>query len=166
MTLAITWKRGDDGRRRLPRSGRRLAYLTVALCLGCGYGFGNREFAEEKSAAIAFAQALEVRDTARMRQLSWGTVRSGIPEILREMPAAYTQFARPTPQVVTMHGGGIYGGYNEFLVESRRLQSCRGGIRLMMLTEKDTSRVVSIRLVPALDSVSDDGCRKQIDGTS
>lgn len=82
------------------------------------------------------------------------------------MPAAYTQFARPTPQIVTIHGGGIYGGYNEFLVESRPLESCRGGVRLMMLTEKDTSRVMSIRLVPPPDSVSDDACRKQIDGTS
>ncbi len=152
--------------RRLRRSGRLLAQLTAALCLGCGYGFGNREFAEEKSAAIAFAQALEVRDTARMRQLSWGTVRSGLPVILREMPASYTQFARPTPQIVTIHGGGIYGGYNEFLVESRRLASCRGGVRLMMLTEKDSSRVVSIHLVPPADSVSDDACRKEINGTS
>ncbi len=101
-----------------------------------------------------------------MRQLSWGTVRSGIPVVLREMPAAYTQFASPTPQMVTIHGGGIYGGYNEFLVESRRLESCRGGIRLLMLTEKDTSRVASIRLVPALDSVSDDACRRQINGTT
>lgn len=101
-----------------------------------------------------------------MRQLSWGTVRNGIPVILREMPAAYTQFARPTPQIVTIHGGGIYGGSNEFLVESKRLESCRGGVRLLMLTEKDTALVASIHLVPALDSVSDDACRKQIDGTS
>jgi hypothetical protein len=138
----------------------------VVLCLGCGYGFGNREFTDARSAAIAFAKALQVQDTARMRQLSWGTVRSGLPVILREMPEAYTQFARPTPQVVTIHGGGIYGGYNEFLIESRPLESCRGGIRVLMLTEKDTSRVASIRLVPALDSVSDDACRKQINGAS
>ena len=164
---ATTRRPGDDGRARVARSGYLLAQSIVVLCVGCGYGFGNREFTDARSAAIAFAKALQVQDTARMRQLSWGTVRSGLPVILREMPEAYTQFARPTPQVVTIHGGGIYGGYNEFLIVSRdHSESCRGGIRLLILTDKDASRVASIRLVPALDSVSDDACRKQINGAS
>ena len=148
------------------RGGRLLAVSAAALCLGCGYGFGNRDFADAQSTAIAYAQALQAGDTARMRQLSWGTIQTGIPVLLREMPPAYTQFATPTPQLVTIHGGGIYGGSNEFLVESKQLASCRGGIRVMVLTQKNTARVASIHLVPPLDSVSDDACRKEINGTS
>jgi len=148
------------------RAGPLLAVSTAALFLGCGYGFGNHDFADAQSTAIAYAQALQAGDTARMRQLSWGTIQTGIPVLLREMPPAYTQFATPTPQLVTIHGGGIYGGSNEFLVESKQLASCRGGIRVMVLTQKNTSRVASIHLVPPLDSVSDDACRKEINGTS
>jgi hypothetical protein len=101
-----------------------------------------------------------------MRRLSWGRVQSGIPAIVRETPAAYSQFGNAGLRIVTLHGGGTYGGYSEFLVESMPLASCHGGVVLMMLTEKDTSRVASIRLAPPLDSVSDDGCRMQINGAS
>jgi hypothetical protein len=134
---------------------------------GCGYGFGNHEFREEKAAAIAFAQALQVQDTTHMRQLSWGRVKSGIPVIVRETPRAYTAFAKPAPQLLTIAGGGIYGGTGgaEFLVASGQLDSCHGGVQLFVLMVKNSPRIASMRLVPPLDSLSDDACRAAINGS-
>ena len=129
---------------------------------GCGYGFGNHEFRQERVAAIAFARALQARDTAQMRHLSWGRVQQGIPAIVRETPTAYVQLERATPRVVTLHGGGTYGGYAEFRVESPSLATCNGGVALMMMTQNDTSRVVAIHLEPPPDSVTDDACRARI----
>lgn len=152
---------------------RRLATLPVCCLLaigivqaGCGYGFGNHEFRGERAVAIAFAQALQVGDTARMRQLSWGTVNRNVPAIVRETPRAYTEFARPMPQLLTVGtAGGIYGGSGtaEFLVASGPLDSCHGGVQLFVLLVEKSPKIASIRLVPPLDSLSDDACRAAID---
>ena len=155
----MTWKRGNRAGRRWCSSFTMLAWIAAPLSTGCGYGLGNRKFGEEKGAAIAFAQALEARDTARMRQLSWGAVRSSVPSIVQNMPAVYTQFAKPKPDILTVSGGGIYGGDGEFFVPSGRLGSCRGGVRLSMIMEKDAPRVAAIRLVTPLDTLAADACR-------
>lgn len=155
-------------RRRAPLLRRPVFPLLVAVtAVGCGYGFGNREFRNERKAAVTFAQALEARDTLRMRQLSWGVVRSGVSAIVRETPAAYTDFAKPAPELLTLAGGGIYGGTGsgEFLVESKRLSSCRGGIDLVVVRADTALGVASIRLVPPLDSITDDACRAAIHPT-
>jgi len=148
------------------RPSGRVHTLLVALCTvasaGCGYGFGNHEFRRERTVAIAFARALEVRDTARLRQLSWGLVHDSIRAIVREIPAAYAQFSQPSPEPLTVHGGGIYGGDGEFLFPSARLASCRGGVQLLVIMEQDAPRIVTVHLVPPPDSVTDAACRAQI----
>lgn len=140
----------------------RLTLLSAALVAGCGYGFGNREFRDERAAAITFARAFEARDTARLRQLSWGVVQDSIAAIMQETPAAYAQFSKPSPEPVTIHGGGIYGGDGEFLFPSTRLASCHGGVQVMVMMQQNVPRIVSIHLVPTLDSVTDAACRAQI----
>jgi hypothetical protein len=141
---------------------------TGIVQTGCGYGFGNHEFREEQAAAIAFAQALQVQDTTRMRQMSWGAVKDSILAIVRETPRAYTAFTKPVPQLLTITGGGVYGGTGgaEFLVESGQLDSCHGGVRLFVLMVEKSPEIASMRLVPPLDSLSDDACRAAIDGSS
>jgi hypothetical protein len=108
--------------------------------------------------------ALEVNDTLRMRELSWGVVRDSVVAIRRDLPRAYGQFARPTPRLVTLEGGGMYQGdvSAAFLVTSRGLGSCNGGVRLDLLMIEQNPRVVSVRLQPPIDSVTDDACRAAI----
>lgn len=139
---------------------RRVALIaTVAsVCLECGYGFGNCDFQRMRQTAVAFAQALQANDSARMRQLSWGEVRDSVGAIAREAPLAYVQFATPTPELVTLSGGGIYGGGVAFLVRSTRLDSCHGGIRLDLELFGKDPRIVSVRLVPPIDSATSDRC--------
>jgi hypothetical protein len=141
-----------------------LAALGGSTSLGCGYGFGNHQFDAMKNTAVAFAQALQAGDTLQMRQLSWGEVQDSVTVIGRGVPRAYTEFARPTPQLITTEGGGIYAhaGQAAFLVASTRLDSCRGGVQLEVLVLEKNPRVASVRLVPPLDSVTDDACRAAI----
>jgi hypothetical protein len=146
-----------------------LPMLTVCATgiaqTGCGYGFGNHEFRKEQAAAIAFAQALQVNDTTRMREMSWGIVKDNIPAIVRETPRAYIAFAKPAPRLLTIAGGGVYGGTGgaEFLVTSGQLDSCHGGVQLVVLLVDKTPKIASMRLIPPLDSLSDDACRAAID---
>jgi hypothetical protein len=133
--------------------------------VGCGYGFGNHQFRDMRSTAVAFARALQAGDTVRMRELSWGRIEDSVTAIGREVPPAYIQFATPTPELVTVEGGGIYQGsdFAEFLVSSARLDSCRGGVQVGVLMFDKTPRVTSVQLVPPLDSLPNDACRTAID---
>lgn len=138
-----------------------------ALLIGCGYGFGNHKFRDMRNTALAFARALQADDTSQMRQLSWGRVGDSVLAISRDMPPAYIQFAKPTPELITTEGGGVYGGSVAagFLVTSTQLRSCRGGVELEVLILDHRPRVASIRLVPPPDSITDDSCRVAITGT-
>jgi hypothetical protein len=136
--------------------------LVLAAVGGCGgYGFGNHQFRYMRETAAAFAQALQADDTLRMRQLSWGNVRDSITVFGREIPAAYRQFATPTPEMLTIKGGGMYQGAMsaEFLASSTQMSSCRGGVQLLVLMFDKQPLVVSVRLVPPPDSLTEDGCR-------
>jgi len=140
---------------------------TAAGQIGCGYGFGNHELRDERAAAIAFAQALQRHDTTRLRRLSTGAVKSGIAAILRQTPRAYIAFAKPAPHVLTVEGGGVYGGRGggQFLVASEQLESCDGGVRLVVILVGESPKVTWMRLVPPPDSATDDACRVAITGS-
>ena len=139
-----------------------LVAVSLSMLLSCGYGFGNREFALSRQTAVAFARAVQAGDTARMRQLSWGWVHDSAAAIARALPTAYTQFAKPTPQLLTLGGGGLYGGAVTFLVRSTRLDSCRGGLRLDVGTFDKKALIVSVRPDPPPDTVTDYACRTAI----
>jgi hypothetical protein len=148
----------------LHRPATVLAAFGTCTALGCGYGFGNGRFGAMKRTARAFAVALESKDTLRLRELSRGDLQRDIVAMLRDLPPAYAQFARPTPEVITAQGGGLYASpvSATFLVRSTLLKTCSGGVELYVLVLNAQPRVQSIRLVPALDSIDDETCRVAI----
>jgi hypothetical protein len=150
------------------------AWRALTLCavsassVACGYGFGNHRFGDMRHTAIAFAEALQANDTVRMRQLSWGRVQDSAAAIAREVPRAYVQFSKPTPELVTTEGGGVYGGSVAagFLVTSTEMRTCHGGVQLeVMILDKKPS-VAAVRLVPPPDSLTDDACRAAVERLS
>jgi len=162
----MTAKRGDVNVWRVGSFLNLCAAIAATLTAGCGYGFGNTEFSQEKGTAIAFAQALEARATARMDQMSWGPLRRSIPTLVQDIPASLTRFAKPKPDILTIGGGGVYGGGGEFFLPFGRLGTCRGGVRLMMIMDKHAARVASIRLVTPRDTLAADSCRVPASGVS
>jgi hypothetical protein len=81
---------------------------------------------------------------------------------VHETPEAYVQFSKPSPEPVTIQGGGIYGGSGEFLFPSTRLASCQGGVQVTAMMQQNAPRIVTIHLVPPPDSVTDAACRAEI----
>jgi hypothetical protein len=142
--------------------------MAVPLAaLSCGYGFGNHEFGRQRSTALAFAQTLQAGDTARMRSLSAPEAWGGLAALARQVPPAYLGFTRPTPDLTTREGGGIYSGkFAVFLIHSTPLQSCNGGVQVTVATLTDRPQVITLRLVPAPDSLTDAACHRAVLGTA
>jgi hypothetical protein len=143
-----------------------VAMLPMAgLLMAC---FGSPDFGNARSTAIQFATALAAGDTIEMRRLSMPEAGKRMVHLRSELPAAYTVFANPDRELVTVSGGGIYGSGAEtvFRIQSSRLKSCDGGLEFAVVKSGGSQRVSFVRPVPPIDSLTDDACRAALNSVA
>jgi hypothetical protein len=134
--------------------------VTIAALLSVAC-FGSPDFGNARETATRFAKALAAGDTVEMRKLSMPEAGKRMVQLRRELPTAYTVFADPERSIVTVSGGGVYGGGTQtvFRIPSSRLTSCDGGLDVAVIKTGGNQRVSFVRPSPPIDSLTDDACR-------